>query len=311
MSDNGRSASPVTARVAGPPVVGGRSRRGDDRRDPRVADAFAEVARRPIPKVPTLRGKTVATLFFEESTRTRLSFETAAKRLLGGHDELHRRDLVDQEGRVAARHRRDARRDGRRRDGGPHRCVGRTAAGRLVRRRRGDQRRRRPARAPDPGAARLLHDAPAPARSPKVPVGGRGEASPGCGSASSATSATAGSPARTSAAFAALGAEVTLVAPGTLMPPSLEGWPVASVSHDLESVLAEDRRLLHAPPAGRTRIGSFLPSAREYTRLFGLTARRAALLPDDAVVMHPGPMNRGSRSPTRSPTCRVRSSAGR
>ena len=47
----------------------------------RVADAFAEVARRPIPKVPTLRGKTVATLFVEESTRTRLSFETAARRL--------------------------------------------------------------------------------------------------------------------------------------------------------------------------------------------------------------------------------------
>ena len=47
----------------------------------RVAEAFAEVERRSVPKVPTLRGKVVATLFFEESTRTRLSFETAAKRL--------------------------------------------------------------------------------------------------------------------------------------------------------------------------------------------------------------------------------------
>ncbi len=47
----------------------------------RVAEAFAEVERRAIPKVPTLRGKVVATIFFEESTRTRLSFETAAKRL--------------------------------------------------------------------------------------------------------------------------------------------------------------------------------------------------------------------------------------
>ena len=46
-----------------------------------VAEAFAEVSRRPVPKVPTLRGKLVATLFFEESTRTRLSFETAARRL--------------------------------------------------------------------------------------------------------------------------------------------------------------------------------------------------------------------------------------
>ncbi|HVA09242.1 MAG TPA: aspartate carbamoyltransferase, partial [Acidimicrobiales bacterium] len=47
----------------------------------RVAESFAEVERRSVPKVPTLRGKVVATLFFEESTRTRLSFETAAKRL--------------------------------------------------------------------------------------------------------------------------------------------------------------------------------------------------------------------------------------
>src|SRR6202789_1336034 len=47
----------------------------------RVAESFAEVERRSVPKVPTLRGKAVATLFFEESTRTRLSFETAAKRL--------------------------------------------------------------------------------------------------------------------------------------------------------------------------------------------------------------------------------------
>ncbi|MCB1005201.1 MAG: aspartate carbamoyltransferase, partial [Acidimicrobiales bacterium] len=47
----------------------------------RLADAFVEVNRRPIPKVPTLRGRTVVSLFFEDSTRTRLSFETAAKRL--------------------------------------------------------------------------------------------------------------------------------------------------------------------------------------------------------------------------------------
>ena len=94
-------------------------------------------------------------------------------------------------------------------------------------------------------------------------------------------------------AFAALGAEVTLVAPGSLMPPSLDGWPVASVSHDIESVLPKTDVCYMLRLQAERGAGSFLPSAREYTATFGLTARRAALLPDDAVVMHPGPMIRG------------------
>ena len=55
---------------------------------------FVEVSARAIPKVPALRGKTVVSLFFEDSTRTRLSFETAAKRLVGRHHDLHRRLVV-------------------------------------------------------------------------------------------------------------------------------------------------------------------------------------------------------------------------
>ena len=94
-------------------------------------------------------------------------------------------------------------------------------------------------------------------------------------------------------AFAALGAEVTLVAPGSLVPPSLDGWPVASVSHDIESVLPKTDVCYMLRLQAERGAGSFLPSAREYTASFGLTARRAALLPDDAVVMHPGPMIRG------------------
>ena len=90
-----------------------------------------------------------------------------------------------------------------------------------------DQRRRRLARAPDPGAARLLHDPPAPRRRSTARA-----------SRSSATSSTAGWPARDVLAFTALGAEVTLVAPPTLLPPSLDGWPV-EVSHDLDDVLPE------------------------------------------------------------------------
>ena len=56
-----------------------------------LTESFVEVTQREIPKVPALRGKTVVSLFYEDSTRTRLSFETAAKRLVRRHDDLHGR----------------------------------------------------------------------------------------------------------------------------------------------------------------------------------------------------------------------------
>src|SRR5207253_7136090 len=93
-------------------------------------------------------------------------------------------------------------------------------------------------------------------------------------------------------AFSLLGADVTLVAPPTLLPPSLAGWPVA-VSHDLDDVLpkADVVYLLRMQRERQTE--ALLPSLREYTALYGLTRDRARLLGDDTLVMHPGPMNRG------------------
>jgi aspartate carbamoyltransferase catalytic subunit len=93
-------------------------------------------------------------------------------------------------------------------------------------------------------------------------------------------------------AFTALGAEVTLVGPPTLLPPSLEGWPV-QVSTDLDAVLpkADVVYLLRMQRERMTE--NLLPSLREYTARYGLTRRRVDLLDDAAIVMHPGPMNRG------------------
>src|SRR4029079_16430932 len=93
-------------------------------------------------------------------------------------------------------------------------------------------------------------------------------------------------------AFTALGADVTLVAPPTLLPPSLEGWPVR-VSHDLDAVLPslDVAYLLRMQRERMTE--ALLPSLREYTSRYGLTARRVEGMKDDALVMHPGPMNRG------------------
>ena len=84
-----------------------------------LAENFLEVTRRDIPKVPALRGKTVVSMFFEDSTRTRLSFETAAKRLSADTMTFIGRVVLAAEGRVAARHRPHRRGHGGRRHGGP------------------------------------------------------------------------------------------------------------------------------------------------------------------------------------------------
>ena len=93
-------------------------------------------------------------------------------------------------------------------------------------------------------------------------------------------------------AFTALGAHVTLVAPPTLLPPSLEGWPV-EVSHDIDTVLPKVDVVYLLRMQLERQTEALLPSLREYTATYGLTRERARLLGDDALVMHPGPMNRG------------------
>jgi aspartate carbamoyltransferase catalytic subunit len=93
-------------------------------------------------------------------------------------------------------------------------------------------------------------------------------------------------------AFSALGADVTVVAPPTLLPPSLAGWPVA-VSHDLDAVLPKSDVVYLLRLQSERACEPLLPSVREYTAGFGLTRERGRLLADRALVMHPGPMNRG------------------
>jgi aspartate carbamoyltransferase catalytic subunit len=93
-------------------------------------------------------------------------------------------------------------------------------------------------------------------------------------------------------AFHALGCDITLVAPPTLLPPRLDGWPVR-VTTDIDDVLA-DVDVVYMLRIQRERIAEALfPSIREYATRWGLTAERAARLKPDTFVMHPGPMNRG------------------
>jgi aspartate carbamoyltransferase catalytic subunit len=92
--------------------------------------------------------------------------------------------------------------------------------------------------------------------------------------------------------LATLGAQVTLVAPPTLLPVGVETWP-AEVSYDLDAVLPKSDVVMMLR-VQRERMGAaYFPSTREYSRRYGLDRDRVRLLTDDAIVMHPGPMNRG------------------
>jgi aspartate carbamoyltransferase catalytic subunit len=245
-----------------------------------LTDSFAEVGRRRMPKVPALQGRTVTWLFYEDSTRTRLSFEQAAKRLSAdtlsfsvstssvnkGESLRDTVETIEAMGvdAIVVRHRSA---------GVPHQIT-RWVSGSVI------------------NAGDGWHEHPTQAlldcytiREHLGGLDGRHIAIVGDINHSRVARSDVW-------AFTTLGAEVTLVAPPTLLPPSLEGWPVR-VSHDLDAVLpgVDAVYLLRMQ---RERMGdALLPSLREYTACFGLTRRRVDLLDDKAIVMHPGPMNRG------------------
>ena len=183
---------------------------------------MARVADRPIKKLPTLRGRTVVNLFFEDSTRTRISFEAAAKRLSADVINFSAKGSSVSKGESPEGHRADPGGDGRRRRRHPARRLRRAAPARhsgwidaaVVN--AGDGTHEHPTQA--------LLDAFTMRR--RLAAGRRARTWPASGSRSSATSCTAGSPAPTSLLLHTLGAEVTLVAPPTLLPVGVERWPV-------------------------------------------------------------------------------------
>jgi len=263
----------------------------------RLADTFVEVGRRPIPRVPALRGKTVVSTFFEDSTRTRLSFEAAAKRLsadvmtfTGSSSSLNKGESLRDTVLTIAAMGADAfvvR----------HGCAGVPAqvAGWL------DQA----------GGASVLnagdgaHEHPTQAlldcftvRQVLAERQGRdpGELGTGCFEGLSVLivgDIRHSRVARSAVlAYNALGARVTLVAPGSLLPPSLEGWPV-EVATDLDAAIGRADVVSLLRLQAERGSGSFVPSLREYTAEWGLTNERARLLGPDTIVTHPGPMVRG------------------
>ncbi len=278
-----------------------------------ILDTAAQMAAtqaRAIKKLPTLRGRTVVNLFFEDSTRTRISFETAAKRLSADVINFSARGSSVSKGEslkdtaqtlqamgadaVVVRHQAS---------GAPHRLAqsGWTHSAVIN---AGDGTHQHPTQA--------LLDAYTLRRHLVAAGGSGGHARQVRGHAEPDVSgqgldglhvAIVGDVLHSRVARSdvqllhTLGGRVTLVAPPTLVPVGVEAW-TADVSYDLDEVLAD-----RAPDAvmmlrvQRERMsgagGGFFPSPLEYTRLYGLDARRLALLPEHAIVLHPGPMNRG------------------
>jgi aspartate carbamoyltransferase catalytic subunit len=245
-----------------------------------TADSFREVGTRVIKKVPALRGRTVVNLFYENSTRTRISFEIAAKRLsadvinfsTGGSSVAKGESLKDTAltleamgaDAIVIRHS----------SSGSPTTLSRWVEASVI------------------NAGDGTHEHPTQAlldlftiRDHFPTFGGLRVAIVGDVLHSRVARSNAH-------ALSRMGAEVTLVGPPTLIPRDAEAWGV-QVSHDLDEVLPKLNVCYVLRVQRERQRQQFFPSVREYSRLFGLDRRRVEALPEGALVMHPGPMNRG------------------
>jgi aspartate carbamoyltransferase catalytic subunit len=245
-----------------------------------AAESFFDVSRRSVRKVPTLRGKTIINLFYEASTRTRTSFELAGKRLSADVINISAstssttkgESLLDTVKNLEAMHpdvlviRHPA-------SGAPHFVADRTRAAVV-------------------NAGDGLHEHPTQAlldaftiRRAKGRIEGLSVAI--CGDVAHSRVARSNAHLLTT-----LGARVRFAGPRTLLPAAASRLGV-EVFDRLEPAL-EGVDVVMMLRVQRERLGGvYLPSTREYSRAFGLNAARLALAKPDAIVMHPGPMNRG------------------
>ena len=245
-----------------------------------TAESFREVGTRVIKKVPALRGRTVVNLFYENSTRTRISFELAAKRLsadvinfsTGGSSVSKGESLKDTALTLQAMG-ADAIVIRHSSSGAPYTLSGWVDASVLN---AGDGTHEHPTQA--------LLDLFTIREHFPVLEGVRIAIVGDVRHSRVARSLTLG--------MATMGGDVTLVGPPTLIPPEAPAWG-AQVSHDIDAVLPKlDVCYMLRVQRERQR-QQFFPSVREYSRLFGLSRTRVDALPEGALVMHPGPMNRG------------------
>ena len=248
-----------------------------------LADHMAEINSRAVPKVPALRGKTIASVFFEDSTRTRLSFETAAKRLSA--------EVMTFSASTSSVNKGESLRDTietltamgvhafvvRHKSSGVPKQITQWTNAAVVN--AGDGWHQHPTQA--------MLDAYTITRNfgDKESMAGRTIAIVGDIKHSRVARSNVD-------VFTRMGANVVLVAPDALLPSSIEGWNVSTASSIDEVVGHVD--VLYMLRMQRERMDeSLVISLKEYTNLYALTEERAARLAPHALLMHPGPINRG------------------
>jgi aspartate carbamoyltransferase catalytic subunit len=245
-----------------------------------TAESFREVGTRIIKKVPALRGRTVVNLFYEPSTRTRISFEIAAKRLsadvinftTSGSSVTKGESLKDTALTLQAMG-ADAIVIRHSSSGAAH-TLSQWVGASVI------------------NAGDGTHEHPTQALLDLYTMRERfGHIE---GLRVTVVGDVLHSRVARSLTFALsrMGAEVTLVGPPTLIPPDAASWG-AAISYELEPALSK-AEVCYMLRVQRERQGrQFFPSVREYARFYGLTPQRVAMLPEGSMIMHPGPMNRG------------------
>lgn len=256
-----------------------------------IAEGMSNVNEREIKKLPTLRGKTVVNLFFEDSTRTRISFELAAKRLSA--------DVINFAAKGSSVSKGESLKD-------TAQTLEAMGADAVV------------IRHPASGAANVLahsgwiggsivnagdgtHEHPTQALLDAFTMRKRIHGASSAGkNLEGVKVAIVGDVLHSRVARSnllllnTLGAEVHLVAPPTLLPANPSNWQ-AKLHYSLDETLATEKPdvVMMLRVQGERMNASYFPSEREYSRIWGLNADRLALLKDSAILMHPGPMNRG------------------
>lgn len=254
-----------------------------------ILDTAVELARvsdAPMKKLPTLRGRTIVNLFAEDSTRTRISFEAAAKRLSAdvinfsskGSSVSKGESLKDTAQTLQAMG-ADAVIIRHQASGAPHRLASsQWMSGTVI------------------NAGDGTHEHPSQALLDAYTL--RKHLMYGAKNLKGIHVAIVGDILHSRVArsnvmlLSKLGAEVSIIAPPTLLPVGIESWP-AKISYDFDDLIPQVDAIMMLRVQSERMNELFFPNAREYSRYFGLNTDRVKKMKKESIIMHPGPMNRG------------------
>ena len=255
-----------------------------------TAQELARVSDGPMKKLPTLRGRTIVNLFAEDSTRTRISFEAAAKRLSA--------DVINFSSKGSSISKGESLKD-------TAQTLQAMGADAVIIRHSASGAAQRLADSKWMSGAVInagdgTHEHPSQALLDAFTI--RKHLSKGANDLTGLRVAIVGDVLHSRVArsnvllLAKLGAQVVLVAPPTLLPVGIESWP-CQISYDLDEVISSVDAIMMLRIQLERMSEMYFPNAREYSRYFGLNSDRIRAMKAEAIVMHPGPMNRGLEIP--------------